>query len=81
MLLWTFVKNILWDGEKMDGKEMKFCFGDIVIVDEKMIGVIVKSRISNRDNSFKYEVYVRSHNTTLEYYESEIEKYMVGISI
>lgn len=51
---------------------MKFCFGDIVVVEEGLIGVIVKSW-TNRS----YEVYVRSYNYIKTYREIEIERYMV----
>ena len=53
---------------------MKFCFGDIVVVDVNLIGVVVKSWISNENN---YDVYVRSYNRILNYPESKIERYMV----
>lgn len=58
---------------------MKFTFGDIVIVDEENIGVVVKSWISFKDNIkyFKYDVYVRNYNLIKEYEEEEIERYMV----
>ena len=55
---------------------MKFCFGDIVVVDGTYIGVICKSWI--RDNKeIIYEVYVRSYNCIKEYKEKDIERYMV----
>ena len=53
---------------------MKFCFGDIVVVEGNLIGVIVKSCISRENN---YDVYVRSYNRILNYPESKIERYMV----
>lgn len=53
---------------------MKFCFGDIVVVEGNLIGVVVKSWISSENN---YDVYVRSYNRILNYSESEIERYMV----
>lgn len=53
---------------------MKFCFGDIVVVEGNLIGVVVKSWISIENN---YDVYVRSYNRILNYPESDIEKYMV----
>lgn len=56
--------------------KVKFVFGDIVVVDEIYIGVVVKSWISNsRGNT--YEVYVRSYNKIVEYEESKIERYLV----
>ena len=55
---------------------MKFAFGDIVIVDDIEIGVIVKSWISS-NHSYNYDVYVREYNTIKNYKEEEIERYMV----
>jgi len=54
---------------------MKFCFGDIVVVDHSAIGVIVKSWIGK--NGVEHEVYVRDYNKISEYNESKIERYMV----
>lgn len=56
---------------------MKFCFGDIVVVDECLIGVIVKSWINGKDNSRYYEVYVRTFNGIEKYNEEDIQRYMV----
>lgn len=56
---------------------MKFCFGDIVVVDDGNIGVVVKSWINQKDNSHTYEVYVRLYQGIKEYKESDIERYMV----
>ena len=53
---------------------MKFCFGDIVVVEGNLIGVVVKSWISRENN---YDVYVRSLNGIVNYAESKIERYMV----
>ena len=55
---------------------MKYCFGDIVVVEDKYIGVIVKSWTSYK-NGIVYEVYVRSYNSIIEYKESDIQRYMV----
>lgn len=56
---------------------MKFCFGDIVIVEGNCIGVIVKSWINTKNNEHTYEVYVRMYNRIVEYKESDIERHMV----
>jgi len=61
---------------------MKFAFGDIVIVEEEHIGVIVKSwgtpiRGGKRVGEPSHFVYVRTNNAITEYKESEIERYMV----
>lgn len=60
---------------------MKFCFGDIVVVEDNLIGVVVKSWVHSEKastcNSIRYEVYVRMYNEIKEYREEEIERYMV----
>lgn len=58
---------------------MKFCFGDIVVVEENLIGVVVKSWItySKGGKIRNYDVYVRMKNTIQNYREEEIERYMV----
>lgn len=55
---------------------MKFCFGDIVVVEGSYIGVIVKSWISSQ-KGVVHEVYVRSYGSICEYKESDIQRYMV----
>lgn len=55
---------------------MKFCFGDIVVVEGSYIGVIVKSWISSH-KGVVHEVYVRSYGNIVEYKESDIQRYMV----
>ena len=55
---------------------MKYTFGDIVIVDDDNIGVIVKCWTSFTHN-YSYELYVRNYNGIKEYKENEIERYMV----
>ena len=61
----------------------KYLFGDIVVVDDENIGVVVKSwetllrgKNSDREDN-NYEVYVRMSNTIKEYPESKIERYRV----
>lgn len=57
---------------------MKFCFGDIVVVEGNLIGVVVKcwgkSFLGKPRN---YDVYVRSWNSIQNYDEKNIERYMV----
>ena len=53
---------------------MQFCFGDIVVVERELIGVVVKSWCGNPP---KHEVYVRILNGIKEYSEDEMERYMV----
>ena len=55
---------------------MKYCFGDIVVVEEILIGVVVKTWIRNNEKIL-YEVYVRDFNCIKEYEEDEIQRYMV----
>lgn len=55
---------------------MKYCFGDIVVVEEVLIGVVVKTWIRNNEKII-YEVYVRNLNGIKEYEEDEIQRYMV----
>lgn len=55
---------------------MKFCFGDIVVVEGSYIGVIVKSWRSSQ-NGIVHEVYVRMRNAIVEYKEADIQRYMV----
>lgn len=55
---------------------MKYTFGDIVVVDEKNIGVVVK-RWVNQYKYTSYEVYVRLYNGIKTYEEDDIERYLV----
>jgi len=52
---------------------MKYCFGDIVVVENSLIGVVVKSWLC--DNT--HEVYVRIFNIIGEYKEEDMQRYMV----
>lgn len=54
---------------------MKLLFGDIVVVDENQIGVVVKSWVGSGVRS--YDVYVRTYNRIRTYDESDVERYMV----
>lgn len=58
---------------------MKFCFGDIVVVEGNLIGVVVKSWITcSKGEKFRnYDVYVRMKNSVQNYREEEIQRYMV----
>lgn len=51
---------------------MNFCFGDIVVVEGNLIGVIVKSWTDKT-----HEIYVRDYNLIKIYKENEIQRYMV----
>lgn len=54
-----------------------FLFGDIVVVENNLIGVILKTWVNDAKQEIKYEVYVRSENCIDEFLESEIERYRV----
>ena len=55
---------------------MKFNFGNIVVVDENQIGIIVKSWINDRTGKHTYDVYVRSYNCVVNMIpESEIKHF------
>lgn len=58
---------------------MKFCFGDIVVVEGNLIGVVVKSWISysKGEKVLNYDVYVRMKNAIQNYREEEMQRYMV----
>lgn len=57
---------------------MKLVFGDIVVVEEAFIGVVVKCwGRSLKGEEPNYDIYVRSFNTIKNYKESEVERYMV----
>ena len=57
---------------------MKFCFGDIVVVEGNLVGVVVKSwGKSLQGKPATHEVYVRSFNSIVEYTEEQMERYMV----
>lgn len=58
---------------------MKFTFADVVIVEENLIGVIVKSWQESTlgTRPAHHEVYVRNFNKIKEYEESEMRRYMV----
>ena len=58
---------------------MKFCFGDIVVVEDNLIGVVVKSWItySQGKKINNYDVYVRIYNSIKNFREEDIERYMV----
>lgn len=51
-------------------------FGDIVVVEDTLLGVVVKVWIGRQKKS-TYEVYVRSFNCIKNYTRDEIERYAV----
>lgn len=58
---------------------MKYTFGDIVIVEGDLLGVIVKSWVGFKggEKILKHEIYVRNFNSIKEYPESDVRRYMV----
>jgi len=50
---------------------MIFQFGNVVVVDDDQIGVIVKSWANNT-----HDVYVRSYNSVREYAEQDIKHFV-----
>lgn len=57
---------------------MKFCFGDIVVVERNWIGVIVKSWCGSwKGEEPNHDVYVRMRSEIVNYPESQIQRYMV----
>lgn len=56
---------------------MNFTFGDIVIVEENLIGVVVKTWIRYNPKRIIHEVYVRDYNSIKEYEEKDMQRYMV----
>lgn len=56
-------------------KQPLYLFGDIVVVDVDLIGVVVKTWENNK--GFSYEVYVRNYNKIITYEESEMDRYRV----
>lgn len=57
---------------------MKFCFGDIVVVNGDEIGVVVKCwQKSVKGMEAEYEVYCRMSEAMHLFPESKIQRYMV----
>ena len=57
---------------------MKLVFGDIVVVEDDQIGVVVKNwGRDNHGNEPQAEVYVRSYNAIITYPISKVERYQV----
>lgn len=54
--------------------QAKYNFADVVIVEENLIGVVVKCWESSR-SGFNYDVYVRSFNSIVNYRESTIMRF------
>ena len=56
----------------------QIAFGDIVVVEKKLIGVVVKLwNTSITGSEEKLEVYVRNYRTIVDYDVSEVDRYLV----
>lgn len=58
-------------------KKQKFLFGDFVVVNEDLIGIIVKTYCNIRNCKYNYDVYVREFNRVENYPEDRIQRYAV----
>lgn len=59
---------------------MKLVFGDIVVVEKELIGVVVKNWVRSGQGMTEVpfvEVYVRNYRSIKEYPASEVERYQV----
>jgi len=56
-------------------KKQLYLFGDIVVIENLLIGVVVKTWEDSW--GFYYEVYVRSLNAIKKYREEDVERYRV----
>lgn len=54
----------------------KFQFSNVVVVEDNLIGCIVKTWGASKMRDIHYEVYVRSYNCIKEYDESEIKHFI-----
>ena len=54
----------------------KFQFSNVVVVDENLIGCIVKTWGASKMRGVHYDVYVRSYNGIKEYDEDEIKHFV-----
>ena len=58
----------------------KYLFGDIVVVEDNLLGVVLKTweTISSTGHHyFNYDIYVRAHSYIKNYQESQVERYRV----
>lgn len=57
---------------------MKFCFGDIVVINGDEIGVVVKSwERSDENDEPHHDVYCRMTRNIQSFRESEMRRYMI----
>jgi hypothetical protein len=62
------------EGEKM---KPKFLFGDIVVVEDDLIGVVVDTWQVFGDAKPHYDVWVRSYYAKVDFPEDKLERYAV----
>ena len=55
----------------------KFLFGDVVVVEEELIGVILETWNVYGEEEPHYSVWVRSYYAKVDYPENKIERYAV----
>ncbi len=53
-----------------------FQFGNVVVVDDDQIGVVVKTWNPEDDQGYYYEVYVRSYNGIRQFNENNIHHFV-----
>jgi len=56
---------------------MKFLFGDIVVINNNQIGVVVKTWYKPSIDTYEYEIYNRMTDQIELYFEKEVERYLV----
>ncbi len=54
----------------------RFQFSNVVVVEDSLIGCVVKTWGASKMRDIHYEVYVRSYNCIKEYDESEIKHFI-----
>ena len=60
----------------MNKQTPKFQFSNVVVVEDSLIGCVVKTWGASKMRGIHYEVYVRSYNCIKEYDESEIKHFV-----
>lgn len=56
--------------------DIKFQFGNVVVVDNDCVGVIVKTWGATDNRQTHYDVYVRYYNAIREYDQDQIKHYV-----
>lgn len=58
-------------------KQPKFLFGDIVVINENQIGIILKTWNKNMSGIFEYDIYNRMTSQIEQFDENDIDRYRV----